>query len=68
MNWIEFRESLFEEGYKCKPCGSADSRAIRGTKCPDCGRKALFPRAFTNPNKEHVLYQKCSWCDYYGEV
>ena len=68
MDWIEFQEGLFEEGYERRPYNSVDGRVIRKALCPDCGKTTLFPKAFTNSNNEYVLYQACSWCDYYGEV
>ena len=68
VGWVEFQEGLFEEGYERRPYNSVDGRVIRKALCPVCGKKTLFPKAFTNSNKEYVLYQTCSWCDYYGEV
>ena len=68
MDWIEFQERLFEEGYERRPANIIDAGVIKRETCPDCGRKQLKPKAFTNSNKEYVLYQVCAWCDYYGEV
>jgi len=68
MDWIAFQESLIEEGYKKRPYNSIDGRVIRKANCPDCGKKHLFPKAFTNSNNEYVLYQVCSWCGHYVEV
>jgi hypothetical protein len=68
MDWTEFLEGLTEEGYTPRRPDVIDNKTIRGAKCPDCKRILLIPKAFTNSNKEYVLYQLCNWCGYYGEV
>jgi len=68
MDWIEFQEGLFEEGYKPRKPDANDEKIIRNAECPKCKGILLVPRAYTNSNGEYVLYQLCDCCDYYGEV
>ncbi len=68
MDWIEFQESLIEEGYKYRAPNIVDEKVIRSSNCPICNKKLLIPLAYTNSNNEYVLYQLCDWCGHYGEV
>ena len=68
MDWVQFQESLIDEGYKSRPTDFVTEKVIREATCPVCNQKALIPCSYTNSNNEYVCYQLCGWCDYYGEV